>query len=1222
MRKIVLLTCLWAFFMGTSSAQVSLTGPSYTQNFDGMAATATLPTGWDAIRYSGTGVSAIVQVTDGSANSGAAYNVGTTSAADRALGSIASGTTVPAYGASFVNNIAGQTITSVSISAMMEQWRTGSNALVESVVFEYSTNATSLSTGTWTAVTSLDLVEILTGDNSNSAQNGNLAANRVAISGTFSPSLLSGGTLWIRWRDTDNTGSDGLYAVDDFQMTYVAAAPDVTAPTVTSLTPANGGTHSISFPLTMIFSESIQKGTGNITINNVTDGLGALIDVTTSSVTVSGNTATITAPLQAGKSYSVSMPAGVFKDLSGNNYAGMTAGNWTFTTVGIQLYNFDFNLCTPFASAGDGFTQYSVTGDSVWNCTSFGNNGTRGAQMNGFNNPANEDWFISRALNLTAFNVPILSFMERTKFAGPDLQVLVSTNYSGSGDPSLATWTPLNAVLPAANSDVWTLVDNINLSAYKTTATYIALKYLSSTAAGAARTTIDDFKVRSASAAPAAAIALTPGLLNFDFVANGTNSAPKTFTFLTTNTTADVTFTAPANFQLSKDNTTYSSSITYTTAQQSGTKTAYVRYAPTAANASNTGNITIASTGLTAQLAVAGNSYPYASTLQVVNWNINWFGSTVNGPADDAQQQANVKQVMDSLRADLYALSEVVDTARLGAITRSLVGGYSYVVSPYGSLAPNPADPAWAGAQKLAYIYKTSRFTNVSTRGLLATSATASSNWSTGRVPFLMQATVVNGATTASYSFILVHGKANTGTVADQQDAYLRRKAGAKELKDTLDANFSTSRIVLLGDFNDDLDSTIAPGIVPALTSYDDIVKDSTDGDSYKSVSLVLSRAGLHSTASFPDVIDHVVLSNEVFPDYIPGSARIVTDVESYITNYSATTTDHYPVMSRYLLPVPPADLTAPTLVSTSPVNNAVNIALSSTFTMTFSEPIAAGTGNIVVKRVSDNVAVSTTAASSLTINGAVASWTVAGLASSTQYYVEVPNTAIKDIAGNAYAGFSGSGTWKFTTADVVAPTLVTFLPALNQVGVPINPTPLVLVFSEAIAAGTGNIVVKKMIDNSIAATVPATSSLISGSTVQFGIPGLANSTQYYVEVQNTAFKDLSGNAYAGITGSTTIAFFTTALTAIPTVNPATVELSISPNPTTTNLRFSFVPKAGKVSYQVIDGKGTIVLSQGAKSVSANKLTENISLSRLAAGTYLLRITNNGNFIVQPFVKR
>jgi hypothetical protein len=39
-------------------------------------------------------------------------------------------------------------------------------------------------------------------------------------------------------------------------------------------------------------------------------------------------------------------------------------------------------------------------------------------------------------------------------------------------------------------------------------------------------------------------------------------------------------------------------------------------------------------------------------------------------------------------------------------------------------------------------------------------------------------------------------------------------------------------------------------------------------------------------------------------------------------------------------------------------------------------------------------------------------------LAYSTAYYVEIDATAIDDLAGNSYAGFSGSSTWAFTTTD------------------------------------------------------------------------------------------------------------------------------------------------------------------------------------------------------------
>ncbi|WP_294321453.1 T9SS type A sorting domain-containing protein [uncultured Chryseobacterium sp.] len=203
--------------------QISLTsmGTAYTQNFDGMGSTTTYPTGWNGIRASGTGTvgqSLALVVNDGTSNTGAVFNVGTSGSTDRALGTLASGATVPAFGAQFTNNT-GSTITSLVISFTEEQWRTGSNAIVETVPFAYSTNATGLDSGTWTPITNLDLVEILTSDNTNSAVDGNLAANRAAKLFTITGlSIANGTSFFIRWSDNNETGSDGMYAVDDFSL--------------------------------------------------------------------------------------------------------------------------------------------------------------------------------------------------------------------------------------------------------------------------------------------------------------------------------------------------------------------------------------------------------------------------------------------------------------------------------------------------------------------------------------------------------------------------------------------------------------------------------------------------------------------------------------------------------------------------------------------------------------------------------------------------------------------------------------------------------------------------------------------------------------------------------------------------------------------------------------------------------------------------------------------
>ncbi|TGE16585.1 T9SS type A sorting domain-containing protein [Hymenobacter elongatus] len=215
---------------------INITGGTaiYTQNFDGLTpAGTTYPDGWTGLRYgrSATNTTAVlneflplVVVTDAS-SSGAVYNAGapdgTPAVDDRAIGSIGSGSTVPAYGAVFVNK-SGAAITRVSMTARNEQWRSGSSASTnERVVFEYSLDATNLNSGTtatWTPVTSLDLIELATATTTAGALDGNAAVNSRFIGGVATLNWPNNGTMWIRWRDNDDIGSDGLHAVDNFSL--------------------------------------------------------------------------------------------------------------------------------------------------------------------------------------------------------------------------------------------------------------------------------------------------------------------------------------------------------------------------------------------------------------------------------------------------------------------------------------------------------------------------------------------------------------------------------------------------------------------------------------------------------------------------------------------------------------------------------------------------------------------------------------------------------------------------------------------------------------------------------------------------------------------------------------------------------------------------------------------------------------------------------------------
>ncbi len=211
----------------TVSAQcVSLTttGSAYTQNFDTLSNVAgsttnnlTIP-GW-FMTESGGGARDNEQyaVDTGSSNTGDTYSYGAAASTERALGSLRSGTLIPVFGACFTNNT-GATIASLDINYTGEEWRLGTASRTDQLSFEYSTDATDLTTGSWTGVSALNFVTPDTA--TTGAKNGNAAADRTDLSSSISSlSIANGATFWIRWTDPDASGADDGLAVDDFSLT-------------------------------------------------------------------------------------------------------------------------------------------------------------------------------------------------------------------------------------------------------------------------------------------------------------------------------------------------------------------------------------------------------------------------------------------------------------------------------------------------------------------------------------------------------------------------------------------------------------------------------------------------------------------------------------------------------------------------------------------------------------------------------------------------------------------------------------------------------------------------------------------------------------------------------------------------------------------------------------------------------------------------------------------
>ncbi len=113
------------------------------------------------------------------------------------------------------------------------------------------------------------------------------------------------------------------------------AGPDVTAPSVTSFFPLDNGTTPIGNNLRLQFNENVLKGTGNITIKNISNATNVIIDVASANVSITNNTLTISNfVFVVDNKYAIQIAAGAVKDAANNNFAGITNDDtWNFATV-------------------------------------------------------------------------------------------------------------------------------------------------------------------------------------------------------------------------------------------------------------------------------------------------------------------------------------------------------------------------------------------------------------------------------------------------------------------------------------------------------------------------------------------------------------------------------------------------------------------------------------------------------------------------------------------------------------------------------------------------------------------------------------------------------------------------------------------------------------------------------------------------------------------------
>lgn len=232
----VLLSCTL-----TVSAQISISQYQipYYQNFNTLATSGNyntvLPEGW-LFKETGSNSNSYYSANDGSGAGGNTYSFGSVGTTERALGTIKTSALTSTIGARFINNTAGGIITRFTIEYTGEQWSLGWAGRNDRMDFQYSTDATSLSTGTWTDFNSLDFTGPV-GTGTTGALNGNLPENRTYITAVIEGlNLATGAVFWIRWLDASAEMNDDGLAIDDFSIT----ASDPCPIEISSFTPDSG----------------------------------------------------------------------------------------------------------------------------------------------------------------------------------------------------------------------------------------------------------------------------------------------------------------------------------------------------------------------------------------------------------------------------------------------------------------------------------------------------------------------------------------------------------------------------------------------------------------------------------------------------------------------------------------------------------------------------------------------------------------------------------------------------------------------------------------------------------------------------------------------------------------------------------------------------------------------------------------------------------------------
>ncbi|MBZ4377423.1 lamin tail domain-containing protein [Corallococcus sp. AS-1-6] len=299
--------------------------------------------------------------------------------------------------------------------------------------------------------------------------------------------------------------------------------------------------------------------------------------------------------------------------------------------------------------------------------------------------------------------------------------------------------------------------------------------------------------------------------------------------------------------------------------------------------------------GQTASARLMLRVEPPLSLFTVGHWNLEWFGAPNQGPVNstsdggvpDDLQVAGARDVIAGAGAHVWGLVEMVDTADFNTLKAGLPGPFNGFLANNTNYVLSGTSLYSAGEQKPGILYDSS-LTYRSAQVILTAQAADFG----GRPPLRVDFTTRIHGEDAPLVVIVTHMKA-----FEDLTSYGQRQRSAAALKNYLDQWLPEARVLVIGDWNDDLDQSISKENGVALpTPYANFLDDPTH---YTFLTKVLTDATIRTTTEYNDVIDHTLVTDEVAVDAVPGGVQVLRP-DTSIPDYARTVSDHYPVLTRY----------------------------------------------------------------------------------------------------------------------------------------------------------------------------------------------------------------------------------------------------------------------------------------------------------------------------------